>query len=116
MVNPPPNQGYGNPYAPQPGPYAPPVRTLSLVSLVLGIIGVITFGFFILPQLGAIITGHLALAREPEGRGMAIAGLAMGYTVLVLFVLLMVLIFAVFGVFAYSLLPFVSETGIPTPR
>ncbi|MET3205114.1 CHASE2 domain-containing sensor protein [Arthrobacter sp. UYEF6] len=32
-----------------------------------------------IPQIAAIITGHLALRREPSGKGMAITGLVLGY-------------------------------------
>ncbi|HEY9497803.1 MAG TPA: DUF4190 domain-containing protein, partial [Terrimesophilobacter sp.] len=71
-----------NPYAPQGGvayPAAPP-RGLSITSMVLGIVSLV--GFFLgggLLSIGAIIFGHIALRREPTGRGMAIAGLATGY-------------------------------------
>lgn len=53
---------------------------LAVASLVLGIVGLLTFGSV---SIGAIITGHLALAgqkaRDGFGRGQAIAGLVMGY-------------------------------------
>jgi biotin transporter BioY len=32
-----------------------------------------------IPQIAAIITGHLALRREPSGKGMSITGLVLGY-------------------------------------
>ncbi|MET3351010.1 UNVERIFIED_ORG: hypothetical protein ABID57_002716 [Arthrobacter sp. UYEF1] len=32
-----------------------------------------------IPQIAAIITGHLALRRDPSGKGMAITGLVLGY-------------------------------------
>ncbi|MDQ0798880.1 DUF4190 domain-containing protein [Arthrobacter sp. SLBN-112] len=46
--------------------------------MVCGIASVI-MGWLILPQLAAIITGHLALRREPSGKGMSISGLVLGY-------------------------------------
>ena len=49
-------------------------------------------GFFLLPQLAAVILGHMALKREPAGKGMAIAGLVMGYVGIALTVLIFVLI------------------------
>ena len=53
-------------------------KTLSIASMVCGIASVI-MGWLILPQLAAIITGHLALRREPSGKGMSISGLVLGY-------------------------------------
>jgi hypothetical protein len=89
-----------SPYAQQPGPYGQPAtqygqpgspygqpayygihaepKTLSIASMVCGIASVI-MGWLLLPQIAAIITGHLALKREPAGRGMSIAGLVLGY-------------------------------------
>jgi hypothetical protein len=92
---------YGTPYGQQPGPYAQPAspygqpaspygqqpyyygmqaepKTLSIASMVCGIASVI-MGWILIPQVAAIITGHLALKREPAGRGMSIAGLVLGY-------------------------------------
>jgi hypothetical protein len=79
---------YGRP-APPPVPYVgqPQVHYvqsstngLAVASLVLGIVGLLTFGSV---SIGAIITGHLALAgqkaRDGFGRGQAVAGLVMGY-------------------------------------
>ena len=82
-----------SPYAQQPGPYGQPAspygqpvyygmqaepKTLSIASMVCGIASVI-MGWLLLPQVAAIITGHMALKREPAGRGMSIAGLVLGY-------------------------------------
>lgn len=53
-------------------------KTLSIASMVCGIASVI-MGWLLLPQLAAIITGHLALRREPSGKGMSISGLVLGY-------------------------------------
>jgi hypothetical protein len=85
---------YGQPSSPyaQPGPYAQPSpygqaayygapaepKNLSIASMVCGIASVI-LGWFLLPQVAAIITGHLALKREPSGKGMSITGLVLGY-------------------------------------
>jgi hypothetical protein len=80
---------YGQPpslYSQQPGPYgqqgyygmpAEP-KTLSIASMVCGIASVI-MGWLLLPQIAAIITGHMALKREPSGKGMSITGLVLGY-------------------------------------
>jgi len=71
------NQGQ---YFGQPAYYGSPAepKTLSIASMVCGIASVI-MGWLILPQLAAIITGHLALRREPSGKGMSISGLVLGY-------------------------------------
>ncbi len=75
-----------SPYSLQPGPYAQPgyygmpaePKTLSIASMVCGIASVI-MGWLLLPQIAAIITGHMALRREPSGKGMSITGLVLGY-------------------------------------
>jgi len=74
---------------------------LAVASLVCGILG-----WSVLPWLGsiaAIVTGHLARAevrRAPDrlqGSGMALAGLILGYSMLVLTVAGLVLVFFVLG-------------------
>lgn len=76
---PPSPYGQQRPYA-QPGYYGMPAepKTLSIASMVCGIASVI-MGFILLPQIAAIVTGHLALKREPSGKGMSITGLVLGY-------------------------------------
>lgn len=83
---------YGQPSSPyaQPGDqysaygqqpyYGMPVepKTLSIASMVCGIASVI-MGWLLLPQIAAIVTGHMALKREPAGKGMSITGLVLGY-------------------------------------
>lgn len=73
---------YGQPPSPygQQGYYGMPAepKTLSIASMVCGIASVI-MGWILLPQIAAIITGHMALKREPAGRGMSITGLVLGY-------------------------------------
>ena len=88
--------------APPPANVVP--RTTSgyaIASLVLGIFSVVTLptcGIGIFPALGAIATGHLALSKirsargELDGRGMAIGGLVMGYSIAAISVMLLVLI------------------------
>ena len=88
------------------GTYAePPSATLSIISMVLGIINAITF---CIPSVvlapAAIICGHIALIKgkfspiQPApGRGMAITGLILGY--LGMLILLTVLILSVTGLF-----------------
>ena len=79
---------YGQPSSPyaQPSPYGQQAyygapaepKNLSIASMVCGIASVI-LGWFLVPQIAAIITGHLALKREPSGKGMSITGLVLGY-------------------------------------
>ncbi|HEY8752053.1 MAG TPA: DUF4190 domain-containing protein [Arthrobacter sp.] len=92
----PPGDQYGAPYSQPPSPYgqqspygqpaygqayygmpAEP-KGLSIASMVCGIASVL-LGWFMIPQIAAIITGHLALRREPTGKGMSITGLVLGY-------------------------------------
>jgi hypothetical protein len=92
-----PAPGYPAPGQPAPGypapgyPAAPP-KTLSIVALVFGVVAVATGGFLLVPQLGAVVLGHIALRREPEGRAMAIAGLVMGYLVIGLWLLFILVV------------------------
>ena len=90
---------YGQPGTPfnaygQPAYYGvpPEPKGLSIASLCCGIAAFIGLGFFLLPQLAAVILGHMALRREPSGKGMAIAGLVLGYVGIALALLVFVLI------------------------
>jgi hypothetical protein len=90
---------YGQPGSPfnaygQPSYYGvpPESRGLSIASLCCGIAAFVGLGIFLLPQLAAVILGHLALKREPSGRGMAIAGLVLGYVGIALTILVVVII------------------------
>ncbi|NUL44737.1 DUF4190 domain-containing protein [Cellulosimicrobium funkei] len=88
----------GHPYGPRPGHTGPwdasgrqagsPFPTaghpaqpsgLAVASMVLGIVGVVTGGFLFVPQILAVILGHVSLRRDRQSRGFAIAGLVMGY-------------------------------------
>ena len=90
---------YGQPGTPfnaygQPAYYGvpPEPKGLSIASLCCGIAAFVGLGFFLLPQLAAVILGHMALKREPSGKGMAIAGLVLGYVAIALTILVIVLI------------------------
>ena len=93
-------QPYGqqNPYG-QPAYYAMPTQPkgLSIASMCCGIATFIGFGFFILPQIAAVVLGHLALNREPASKGMAIAGLIMGYVGVAITVVVLIFFFAAIG-------------------
>jgi hypothetical protein len=83
---------YGQPAA---GYYAPPTNTLAILALVLA--------FVVSP--GGIICGHIALSQIKRtgegGRGLALAGLIIGYVFTAFFVLYIIAII-VFFVFAAS--------------
>lgn len=70
----PPAAPYATPYAQQPYAPGPKTNVLAIISLVLSIIGI---------SIGGVITGHIALSqikkRAEGGRGLAIAGLIIGY-------------------------------------
>jgi hypothetical protein len=98
-----------------PVPNAPKSSTLALISLIGGITG-----FTVLPFLGAIvavITGHMAHSEIKKsggmitGKGMATAGLIMGYLVLAggLCVICLAILLPLMGV-AFSI-PFIGNTG-----
>lgn len=102
----PPFAQQGSPYG-YPGYYGIPAepKSLSIASMVCGIASVI-MGWLLLPQIAAIITGHMALKREPAGRGMSIAGLVLGY--------LCLLGYGAFWLLAIIGLAIASSTSGPT--
>lgn len=80
-------------YMPPPQPQGSPV--LAIISLVCGIVGIITTcccGLFGLPiPLAAIICGGIALAQpNSQGKGMAIAGVVLGVICFLLAIVLFV--------------------------
>ena len=93
-------------------PYVPPLapaRALSTTSLALGAAGLV-FGWALLgiPSIAAVVLGHLALRREPEGRRLATTGLVLGYVgiaaavgIVLVVVLAMLLPFAFLATFPY---------------
>ncbi len=75
----------GTPYPTGPGgpggPHGGQASGVAIASLVLGIVGIVTGGFLLVPQVLAIILGHVGLRHGRTSRGFAIAGLIMGYLV-----------------------------------
>lgn len=63
-----------SPYVQQPYAAGPKTNVLAIISLVLSIIGI---------SIGGVITGHIALSqikkRAEGGRGLALAGVIVGY-------------------------------------
>lgn len=89
--------GYAAPY----GAYAPvKTNTLAIISMIASIAGFI----WILPFIGSLagaIMGHISLrqiaATGEKGRGMALAGIIVGYVGLALFVIGIIAFFAFFA-------------------
>ena len=92
------------PYAPAPYTvagaayaYTPRTNPLAITSMVLSLVGLAMW----LPAFGGVITGHIALSQIKRtgegGKGMAIAGIAVGYAVIAFIVLYFLVIFVMFG-------------------
>lgn len=113
LTTPPAYAPYGAPVYPA-APAPRPTSGLAITSLICGIAGVVLVWAIIpvLASIAAVITGHMALGqtrRDPGigGRGMAIAGLILGYAMIAIaaFTLIGIIISFLF-VGAFSL-PFI---------
>lgn len=111
---PPAAQVYGSQGAPGYPSYAPvrPTNSLAVTSLVCGLAGLLLSWLFVpmLASIAAVIAGHLALGqlkRNPgaNGRGMAIAGLILGYVVVAILIITIVV-----SIFSFL---FVGALGLP---
>ena len=98
---------YPQPYPPAYGPFyapPPPTNTMAVVSLVAGIVGLLVIP--IIGSVAAVITGPMARKQIREtgerGDGMAVAGIATGWAGLGIWIIVIVLMIAVWGVFAAS--------------
>lgn len=97
-------------------PYAAPLPTsgLAVASLITGIAGIVlSFAVFpLLASIAAVITGHMALKQIRQnsavgGRGMAIAGLILGYVgVGILALTIIVTVFSFIFIGTIGFLPF----------
>lgn len=85
---------------PTPGYYAPPTNTLAILALVLGIV---------IP-VGGIICGHIALGQIKRtgegGRGLALAGLIIGYALTALTLLVIIAYIAFFAIMFSTVAPY----------
>lgn len=98
----PPTSGspYATPYAAyQAVPAAGVTNGMAIASLVLGIVGIATcccYGMGALPGLVGAILGHISLKqikeRGQQGRGMAIAGIATGWSAVALTAIMVLLL------------------------
>ena len=80
----PPASGYtaqpaaANPYsAAATGPVEP--KVLSIISMVAGILGVISFGWFGIASIAALILGYMGKKREPAAKGFWLTGIITGW-------------------------------------
>lgn len=110
--------GYGyaqNPYPVYPAPR--PTSGLAITSLVTAIVSVV-FSWLALPALAAVvavITGHMALKKtkaDPNigGRGMAFAGLIIGYVMLGVIAIMIIVTIFTFVLFGAFTLPFLYNS------
>lgn len=90
---------------PQPAPTAPqaaaPSSPLAVSSLVLGLVSILV-GWTFLAPLAGLITGILALGREPQARTMALWGIVLNAVMLAGAVIVVLLALG----FGLALLPF----------
>jgi hypothetical protein len=63
------------------GGTAPQSKTLSLIGMILGILGVLSgfFGWGLLFAIGAVVLGHLGKRREPTAKPFWLTALITGY-------------------------------------
>lgn len=75
MTTPPPAAPYGG------GPVAGQKKTLSIISLVAGIVGIVLTIFYvgILFDIAAVVLGFLGRGREPYAKGFWLTGLILGF-------------------------------------
>ena len=71
---------YSQPIPPLAGPAAP-TPTLSIISMIVGILGLLIglVGGGLLFSVGGAVLGHLGRRKEPEARGFWLPGLITGY-------------------------------------
>jgi hypothetical protein len=89
-------------YLPFAVPVAPPSSGVSTASMVLGIIGLVASWFlFGIPSILAVILGHAGISdtkhNRRSGRGQAVAGLVLGYVVVVPGLIVTLAVFGVIG-------------------
>lgn len=66
----------------QPYPVQDQRKGFSITAMVLGILSVLMFFLWGVLAVLAVIFGHIALKKEPAGKGMAITGLVLGYVMI----------------------------------
>lgn len=103
-----PAYGQPNAYGQQPAygyaPAAPPSKVLGILSMVGGIVGVVTVLFYIgiLFGIAGVVLGFIARSKEPQSRGFWLTGLITGFAAIVLSIGYYVLIGVLFATFGAS--------------
>lgn len=101
-----------------PVPDRRPNSTVAVWALVTGVVGVLAgWCLLALPCIAAVVLGHVALAQTKDGsvkgRGMAVAGLVLGYVALIPAVI--VCLYAVLGAFGAGGAAVTGVTPSPWP-
>ncbi|GAB3607725.1 hypothetical protein GCM10027413_31340 [Conyzicola nivalis] len=91
-----------DPTVPEPAPYSQPIPplggtdaptpTLSIISMILGILGLLIgiVGGGLLFSVGGVVLGHLGQRKEPAAKGFWLTGLITGYVGILLNVVVIV--------------------------
>lgn len=66
------------PAAPAPAPAGPP-KTLSIISMIAGILGIVTFGWAGIFSIAAVILGFMGKSKEPAAKGFWLTGIITGF-------------------------------------
>lgn len=99
----------------------PPLTGLAVVSLVLGILSLMS-ALLLLPAVGAVFAGHLAIhkirhaKRELGGHRLAVTGMVMGYVSIVMFSVIMLTGFLLWPKFAPQVKGWFAEYREYQPR
>ena len=106
-----PTQGYGASYSPY--PTGPRTNVLAIVSLCLSLATLILG----VTAIGGVITGHIALSQikrtGENGRGLALAGVIVGYSLIALGIVAIIAYIAAFALF-FGAIATTSEFGSDT--
>jgi hypothetical protein len=101
-----------------PTPGQPKSSTVAVWALITGVVGVLAGWCLLgLPCIAAVVLGHVALSQTKDGRmtgrGMAVAGLVLGYVALI--PALIFCLYAVIGVGGAAVTPPVTPSPYPWP-
>ncbi|WP_150307910.1 DUF4190 domain-containing protein [Planctomonas psychrotolerans] len=78
---------YGSPYGAAQGAPSGDKKTLSLISMITGIVGVVAFGWFLPASIAAVILGFMGKKREPGAKGFWLTGIITGFVGIALTIL-----------------------------
>jgi hypothetical protein len=86
---------YGSPYGSQGAPSGEK-KTLSLISMITGIVGVVAFGWFLPASIAAVILGFMGKKREPAAKGFWLTGIITGFVGIALTIIVVGLVVLAF--------------------